>query len=208
MTVDVDVTTTEFLSTYAWRSLRMEAILKYGRKCMCCNANGDDGKTIINVDHIKPRKTHPELALDINNLQILCDECNHGKGNKHETDWRKPEDQIPCEPKITHTKQVPENHHSTFLKKPKKQKPQHNNNKRNNNNNKNRNIKPKQKTRQQYEYDSKLKKNEEIKKQANATVPLKTFENKDHSLWYNDGTNSYYTNNPERGWTVGRLVVN
>lgn len=44
----------------------------------------------MNVDHIKPRKTHPHLALDPSNLQVLCDVCNHGKGNWDKTDWRKP----------------------------------------------------------------------------------------------------------------------
>jgi len=43
---------------------------------------------VMNVDHIRPRKLFPELALDINNLQVLCHECNHGKGNWDQTDWR------------------------------------------------------------------------------------------------------------------------
>lgn len=80
------VKTKEFLSTYEWRKLRMEAIKKYGRKCACCGASGDG--VVINIDHIKPRKKYPELALDINNLQPLCDACNHGKGNWDETNWR------------------------------------------------------------------------------------------------------------------------
>ena len=66
----------------------MEAIKKYGTRCMCCGASPKDG-VVINVDHIKPRKTHPELSLDMDNLQILCDACNHGKGNWDTTDWRK-----------------------------------------------------------------------------------------------------------------------
>lgn len=77
----------EFLKSYQWRKLRMEAIKKYGNKCQCCGATPEDGIR-INVDHIKPRKYHPELALDLNNLQILCNECNHGKGNWDNTDWR------------------------------------------------------------------------------------------------------------------------
>ncbi len=77
----------EFLQSYEWRRLRMEVIKKYGARCQCCGATPNDGIT-INVDHIKSRRLHPELALDINNLQVLCNPCNHGKGFKDETDWR------------------------------------------------------------------------------------------------------------------------
>lgn len=40
------------------------------------------------VDHIKPIRKHWHLRLDSNNLQILCDDCNMGKGSRGETDWR------------------------------------------------------------------------------------------------------------------------
>lgn len=87
MVEGVDVTSKEFLSTYAWRRLRMEALKKYGPKCMCCGATPANG-AVMNVDHIKPRKFYPNLALDLNNTQILCHDCNHGKGNWDKTDWR------------------------------------------------------------------------------------------------------------------------
>ena len=77
----------DFLSSFQWRKLRMEAIKKYGAKCQCCGASPRDG-AVINVDHIKPRRRYPELSLDINNLQVLCETCNHGKGSWDETDWR------------------------------------------------------------------------------------------------------------------------
>jgi 5-methylcytosine-specific restriction endonuclease McrA len=76
-----------FLESYEWRKLRMQAIKKYGRRCQCCGATPDDGVK-MHVDHIKPRKKYPELALELSNLQILCEVCNHGKGNWDETDWR------------------------------------------------------------------------------------------------------------------------
>lgn len=76
-----------FLGSFEWRQLRMRAIKKYGPICMCCGASPATGAA-INVDHIKPRKLFPQLALDINNLQILCHDCNHGKGNWDRTDWR------------------------------------------------------------------------------------------------------------------------
>lgn len=83
----VDVTTTEFLNTYEWRKVRMQALKKYGSRCMCCGATPQTG-AVMNVDHVKPRKLFPNLALDVNNLQVLCHECNHGKGNWDQTDWR------------------------------------------------------------------------------------------------------------------------
>lgn len=77
----------EFLQSFEWRQLRLQALLKYGRKCQCCGASPETG-AVMNVDHIKPRKTHPELALTLNNLQVLCHECNHGKGNWSQADFR------------------------------------------------------------------------------------------------------------------------
>jgi hypothetical protein len=77
----------DFLKTYEWRTVRMQVLAHYGAKCMCCGAAPETG-AVINVDHIKPRKTHPQLALIFDNLQVLCGDCNHGKGNWDTTDWR------------------------------------------------------------------------------------------------------------------------
>ena len=77
----------EFLKTFQWCRVRMKALRKYGNTCMCCGATREDGVKIC-VDHIKPRKLFPKLALDINNLQILCDVCNLGKGNGFDIDWK------------------------------------------------------------------------------------------------------------------------
>lgn len=76
----------EFLTSYAWRKLRMVVLKKRGPGCECCGAKAPDVR--IHVDHIKPRRKYPELALEESNLQVLCEECNHGKGNWDETDWR------------------------------------------------------------------------------------------------------------------------
>jgi 5-methylcytosine-specific restriction endonuclease McrA len=83
----IDVKSDAFLSTYEWRKVRMMALKKYGPRCQCCGATPADG-AVMNVDHIKPRKLFPDLALDVANLQILCHDCNHGKGNWDKTDWR------------------------------------------------------------------------------------------------------------------------
>ena len=80
--------TDAFLQSYEWRRVRMQALKRYGAKCMCCGATPATGE-VMNVDHIKPRRLFPDLALDIDNLQVLCSPCNHGKGNWDMTDWRK-----------------------------------------------------------------------------------------------------------------------
>jgi 5-methylcytosine-specific restriction endonuclease McrA len=81
------VTTDAFLQSYEWRKLRMEALKLHGARCQCCGATPATG-AIMNVDHIKPRRLFPAKALDLSNLQVLCHECNHGKGNWDQTDWR------------------------------------------------------------------------------------------------------------------------
>lgn len=85
----VDPASDEFLQTYQWRAIRMVVLKRDGAVCACCGASPSTG-AVMNVDHIKPRKRFPELALDANNLQVLCGDCNHGKGNWDMTDWRKP----------------------------------------------------------------------------------------------------------------------
>jgi len=83
----------DFYASWDWRTLRMEVIKEFGRACQCCGAtpgmayaSGDPVR--ICVDHIKPISKFWELRLVKSNLQILCDECNQGKGNWDQTDFR------------------------------------------------------------------------------------------------------------------------
>jgi len=78
----------KFLASFEWRQLRMRVLKARGARCECCGATPADGVTVINVDHIKPRRDYPGLALNESNLQVLCHVCNHGKGNWDQTDWR------------------------------------------------------------------------------------------------------------------------
>lgn len=78
-----------FYNTWAWKDIRYQALDKCGRRCMSCGASPlKDNKVVLHVDHIKPFRKYPELALDINNLQVLCEDCNMGKGYWDETDFR------------------------------------------------------------------------------------------------------------------------
>lgn len=92
----IDPNSPDFLGSYEWRALRMKVLSKYGAKCMCCGATPAGG-IVINVDHIKPRRVRPDLALTFDNLQVLCEPCNHGKSNWDETDWRPPENDYTAE---------------------------------------------------------------------------------------------------------------
>jgi 5-methylcytosine-specific restriction endonuclease McrA len=76
-----------FFDSPEWKETRYKALLKYGRRCACCSATPQTG-AIIQVDHIKPRSKYPSLALDLNNLQVLCKDCNMGKGTWDRTDFR------------------------------------------------------------------------------------------------------------------------
>jgi len=71
----------------AWPKLRMATLKRYGARCQCCGATAKDVRT-IHVDHILPRKTHPHLALEPANLQVLCEPCNLSKSFIYQDDWR------------------------------------------------------------------------------------------------------------------------
>jgi len=74
-----------FYLTREWKKTRYEALNKHGRACLSCGASPPG--VALHVDHIKPRSKYPELELDINNLQVLCEPCNIGKWTK-ENDHR------------------------------------------------------------------------------------------------------------------------
>lgn len=87
----------DFYMSKEWRSLRYKALRKYSAKCMCCGRSKKLHGVVIHVDHIKPRSKYPELALVFDNLQVLCEDCNIGKSNKDETDWRPPDEESELE---------------------------------------------------------------------------------------------------------------
>lgn len=66
-----------FYKSYEWLQLRVRVLREYGRSCMLCHkASGP-----MHVDHIKPKRLYPHLALEFSNMQVLCPDCNKGKGN-------------------------------------------------------------------------------------------------------------------------------
>lgn len=76
-----------FYNSEEWLRLRYRVLKQYKASCMCCGKRGSRDHP-IHVDHIKPRSRYPLLALSFDNLQVLCSDCNLGKGAWDETDWR------------------------------------------------------------------------------------------------------------------------
>lgn len=76
----------EFYKSWDWKRLRYDFLIDKERTCQCCGASAAHGVK-INVDHIRPLRKYWELRLSKTNLQILCEDCNMGKGSRDETDW-------------------------------------------------------------------------------------------------------------------------
>lgn len=77
----------EFYKSKEWRELRFEVLKENGGHCCLCGRGVKDG-VVLHVDHIIPLSKDWSKRLDKDNLQVLCEDCNIGKSNKDNTDWR------------------------------------------------------------------------------------------------------------------------
>lgn len=57
-----------------WIALRQQALRRDDFKCVQCGARGR-----LEVDHIQPVITHPQLTYELSNLQSLCTKCHINK---------------------------------------------------------------------------------------------------------------------------------
>lgn len=95
----------KFYDSGDWKQLRAEVKKRDNNECQECKRNGlvriddanqlnDDGtrkKIQLVVHHIKELEDHPDLALDINNLETLCVDCHnriHGRVFSKPNKWR------------------------------------------------------------------------------------------------------------------------
>lgn len=83
---DVD----RFYGSTEWRKLR-DLFIAQNPLCVQCEAEGITKPAKV-VDHIKPMREHPDLALDINNLRALCHECHNAIGARPGKRGRKKRD--------------------------------------------------------------------------------------------------------------------
>lgn len=76
-----------FYSSREWRELRQAILEKNHYECLWCKENGyitTQENATLEVDHIKELEKYPELALDEDNLRVLCRDCHnkrHGRFN-------------------------------------------------------------------------------------------------------------------------------
>lgn len=83
----------QFYNSQKWKELRYIALKDSQGKCCLCGSMARDGVE-LHVDHIQPRSLFPELQYSLGNLQVLCSDCNTGKSNYDDTDWKKHWDSI------------------------------------------------------------------------------------------------------------------
>lgn len=78
-----------FYDSWLWKKLSYQVRKERGNRCECCGASSNMSGVRIVADHIKSVRKHWHLRLDPKNIQVLCHDCNMGKGARDETDWRK-----------------------------------------------------------------------------------------------------------------------
>ena len=70
--------------TPRWKVLRMAILERDGFRCKHCGCAGR-----LEVDHIQPVRTHPDLSFAPGNLQALCPSC-HTKKTRIECGFKPP----------------------------------------------------------------------------------------------------------------------
>lgn len=70
-----------FYNTKQWKMLRKQKKKIEHNECERCRAKGRHREG-TEVHHKKYLRQHPELALDINNLELLCEDCHYDEHHR------------------------------------------------------------------------------------------------------------------------------
>lgn len=65
-------------------TIRYEVLKRDGSRCLLCGVSAKEA--VMHVDHIVPRSRGGSNAME--NLQTLCWQCNNGKGNQDDENFR------------------------------------------------------------------------------------------------------------------------
>lgn len=68
----------QFLNSTAWLKLRAAKLQQTPHCEYCAQAGRGEFIPAIDVDHVLPRHSHPQLRLEITNLKSSCKRC-HGQ---------------------------------------------------------------------------------------------------------------------------------
>lgn len=85
-----------FYKSRPWRKKRLQILERDNFECQKCKRKGKFSKATC-VHHKKPLKEYPELALDDDNLESLCDYCHN---EEHPEKWEKFKEKYIPKPKI------------------------------------------------------------------------------------------------------------
>ena len=78
----------KFNASHKWRTLRYKLLKESNRTCCVCGRSREFHSIVLHLDHIVPKSVDWSKRFDEDNLQVLCEDCNMGKGNKDSIDWR------------------------------------------------------------------------------------------------------------------------
>lgn len=82
------IETTKFYKSAAWRKLRLAIINRDESHCQRCFIKYNVITTsLLQVHHIKPRVSYPELRFEKTNLICLCQTCNLELGESGKLDF-------------------------------------------------------------------------------------------------------------------------
>lgn len=69
-----------FYGSGNWNRIRKKVLERDNYECQWCRQEGRvtlRGDAVLEVDHIKELEHYPKLALDMNNLRVLCRNCHN-----------------------------------------------------------------------------------------------------------------------------------
>ena len=91
------------LRTRRWKVLRHQILERDGWACTTCGKRGR-----LEVHHVQPVRTHPELSFDPGNLKSLCPachtaltrlECGHPEPDPARVAWRQAVSELEANPR-------------------------------------------------------------------------------------------------------------